>query len=331
MRYVGREGGIEQSIAAKENIPFAAIDVRGFRTLAPWSLVKSMALMLGALSRCRKIFNNFKPQVVLATGGYVSAPVILTAAQTQTPVLIYLPDLEPGWAIRTLSRWARRVAVSFEEVKKFFPPGKAVVTGYPVRAGFYSATKSESCAHFKLEQSQHVVTVFGGSQGAHSINEAVRENLVELLTIAQVLHISGRQDEAMLQGHRASLSEKENARYHLYGYLDQEMPMALAAADVVIARAGAATLGEFPAVGVPSILVPYPFAGRHQERNAAFLVSRGAAVKLEDEHLRGELISTVSGLLRDSSRLARMASAARALAQRDAAKNIADLIIQVAG
>jgi UDP-N-acetylglucosamine--N-acetylmuramyl-(pentapeptide) pyrophosphoryl-undecaprenol N-acetylglucosamine transferase len=317
-------------VAAREGIPFATLQVRGLRTIAPWSLVASLTLMIGALSRCRKILNNFRPNVVLATGGYVSAPAIWAAAQTHTPVLVYLPDLEPGWAIRTLSRWARRVAVSFHEAAVFFPPGKAVVTGYPVRDSFYRATKPESCAHFQLDSSQHIITVFGGSQGAHSINEAVRENLAQLLQTAQVLHISGRQDEAILQGHRAALPEPENSRYHLFGYLDQEMPMALAAADVVIARAGAATLGEFPAVGVPGVLVPYPFAGRHQEMNAGFLTSRGAAVMIQDENLPRDLVPTVEGLLADKARLQGMGAAMRALARPEAAKNIAKLLVQVA-
>jgi UDP-N-acetylglucosamine--N-acetylmuramyl-(pentapeptide) pyrophosphoryl-undecaprenol N-acetylglucosamine transferase len=329
VQYVGREGSIEQRVAAEENIPFAPLQVRGFRSLAPWSLISSMWLLLGAQSQCRRIFNNFKPQAVLATGGYVSAAAIWIARQTQVPVVIYLPDLEPGWAIRALSRWAETVAVSFDEVISFFPSGKGVVTGYPVRAAFYHTSKADGRTHFGLAPLEPVITAFGGSQGAHSINEAVRENLNALLEIGHVLHISGREDEPMLRGHRAGLSNDKNMRYHLFGYLDQEMPMALAAADLVVARAGAATLGEFPAVGVASILVPYPFAGRHQEKNADYLVSRGAGVKLEDEELAKGLTPVVKDLLSDRDRLGKMASAAHALAQPDAAKNIANLLIKV--
>jgi UDP-N-acetylglucosamine--N-acetylmuramyl-(pentapeptide) pyrophosphoryl-undecaprenol N-acetylglucosamine transferase len=329
VRYVGREGSIEERLAAAEGIPFAPIRVGGLRRLALWTLAPNLILLLRAVSSCRQIINNFKPQVVLATGGYVSAPAIWAAAQTETPVVIYLPDLEPGWAVRALSRWAQCVAVSFEEVKAFFPSGKTVITGYPVRADFYRATKRESRLRLGLEREGRVITVFGGSQGAHSINEAVRENLHELLNVAQVIHISGREDEPMLQGHRAVLSEREYPRYHLYGYMDEEMPIALAAADVVVARAGAATLGEFPALGVPSILVPYPFAGRHQARNAAFLVSRGASIEVDDDRLAMELVPTVTALLADHARLEGMAAAARALAHPDAAKNIADLLAQV--
>jgi UDP-N-acetylglucosamine--N-acetylmuramyl-(pentapeptide) pyrophosphoryl-undecaprenol N-acetylglucosamine transferase len=328
--YVGREGGLEQRLADQTGIRFEGLRLRGLRSSSPWSIGLSLVQMLGGLSRCRKIFNNFRPQAVLATGGYVSAPAIWTAAQTGVPTIIYLPDLEPGWAIRFLARWAERVAVSFQEAAAFFPIGKAAVTGYPVRPGFYGATRSESRAHFGLDPSKNVVTVFGGSQGAHSINEAVRENLASLLQTVQVLHVSGRQDEAVLRGHRGTLGEANSFKYHLFGYLDEDMPMALAAADVVICRAGAATLGELPAVGVPGVLVPYPFAGRHQEKNAEFLSLRGAAVVIKDKNLAGELVPTVTGLLEDRDRLGAMGQAMRALAEPDAAKKIAMLLTRVA-
>ncbi len=329
VRYLGRAGGIEERLAASAGIPFVSLQVGGLRTLAPLTLARNLKSMYSAIARAHRVMARFKPQVVFATGGYVSGPAIWAAARTRTPIVIYLPDLEPGWAIRALSRWAKCVAVSFEEVCNYFPPGKAVVTGYPVRAEFHRATQAEGRAHFKLDPTQNVITIFGGSQGAHSINEAVRENLRELLKLAQLIHISGQQDEAMMQGHRGALSAEQDARYRLFGYMDQEMPHALAAADLVIARAGAATLGEFPAVGKPSILVPYPFAGRHQEKNAEYLVSHGAAVMVDDARLSEEMVPAVTRLLRDPGRQEKMAKAARALAKPDAAKNLADLLKRI--
>lgn len=293
-------------------------------------MLKSLILIYRARGQCIKILKNLKPSVVLATGGYVSAPAIWAAAQCRVPVLIYLPDLEPGLAIRALSRWATKVAVSFDEVKGFFPAGKAVVTGYPVREEFQGVTKPEARARLGLNLAQPVLTIFGGSQGAHSINQAVRGNLSELLQAGQVVHISGAQDEGTMQGHRAGLDEGERARYHLYAYLDKDMPMALAAADLVVARAGAATLGEFPAVAAPSVLVPYPFAGKHQEKNANFLVSRGGAVKIDDDRLERDLVPTVKNLLADPDRLEKMSTNMRALAQPNAAKNIANLLSEIA-
>lgn len=296
------------------------------RTLAPWTLGRNLLLMASAVRAVEQVLREFAPTAVLATGGYVSAPAIYAAGRRGIPVVIYLPDLEPGWAIRTLSRWARCVAVSFDEVRKYFSAGKAVVTGYPVRTEFYKVTRSEGCVGLNLDPDQRVVTIFGGSQGAHSINRTVSASLQELLAFTQIVHISGRQDEAMMQSARAMLPSNLAERYHLFVYMDEEMPLALAAANLVVARAGAATLGEFPAVGAPSILVPYPFAGRHQEKNADFLVGRGAAYKLDDSQLGTDLAPTLAKFLHDQPRLGQMAANARAIARPDAASQIAQLL-----
>jgi UDP-N-acetylglucosamine--N-acetylmuramyl-(pentapeptide) pyrophosphoryl-undecaprenol N-acetylglucosamine transferase len=270
----------------------------------------------------------FHADVILATGGFVSAPVIWAASFEKTPVVIYLPDLEPGWAIRILAQWAKKVAVSFPEVTAYFPRERVVVTGYPVRAEFYQADSTPAREHFQLNPRERVVTIFGGSRGAHSINLAVAENLRALVDLAQILHITGPADERAFQDQRAALPDP--ARYRVFGYLDDEMHLALAAADVVIARAGAATVGEFPAVGVPSILVPYPYAGLHQDKNAEYLVSRGASVRIADAALGRELVPTLAGLLNDDARREKMRAAAKALAVPDAAERIGALIWEAA-
>jgi UDP-N-acetylglucosamine--N-acetylmuramyl-(pentapeptide) pyrophosphoryl-undecaprenol N-acetylglucosamine transferase len=330
VHFIGRAGSMEERLARRAGISFSPIQVGGVRSLAPTTAASNLLRMLRAIGTSEKILREFQPGAILATGGYVSAPVIWGAARTRTPVIIYLPDLEPGWAIKTLWRWSKQVAVSFDEVLKFFPRGRATVTGYPVRAEFYEATREEARKHFELDATLPVVTVFGGSQGAHAINEAVRANLNALLDVTQLIHISGRNDEASLKELRATLDESRRSRYHLFSYLEDDMPQALAAADIVIARAGAATLGEFPAVGVPSILVPGKFAQGHQEKNADFLASRGAAIKLDEAGLMIELVSTISGLLGDRVRLDKMSQAARALAKPDAAKKIGELLFNVA-
>ncbi|MGE5141553.1 MAG: undecaprenyldiphospho-muramoylpentapeptide beta-N-acetylglucosaminyltransferase [Rudaea sp.] len=326
VRFIGRGGSIEERLAGQAGIPFIPLRVRGLRTLAPWSLARNLWLMSRAETEAGKLVRTFKPDAVLATGGYVSAPGIYAAAQQGVPVVIYLPDLEPGLAIRTMSRWAKCVAISFEEVKRHFAPGKAVVTGYPVRRSFLEATREKGREHFQIPPRGNLVTVFGGSTGAHSINEAIRNNLSALLDVTQVIHVTGKQDEAEMQAARESLPAYKQAGYHVYGYLDEDMPLALAAADLVVARAGAATLGEFPAVGVASVLVPYPYAGKHQEKNADFLVSHGAAVKVQDRELRTTLLPALKYLLENREQREHLTNGARALAQPEAASNIAKLL-----
>jgi UDP-N-acetylglucosamine--N-acetylmuramyl-(pentapeptide) pyrophosphoryl-undecaprenol N-acetylglucosamine transferase len=279
--------------------------------------------------QCTALLREFAPDVVFITGGYVTAPLAQATWRYRDPVgvriplLIYLPDLTPGLAIRMASRQADRVAVSFSEAASHFGP-KAVVTGYPVRSDLLRADKTSARAALRLAPDRPVLLVFGGSRGSHSINAALVESLPRLLPRWQVVHISGQLDWEWIEGVRqeqASAAHGDN--YHAYPYLHNEMVQAIAAADLVVARAGASTLGEFPAAGLPSILVPYPYAGQHQYANAKYLADRGAALIVDDAELSARLAPTVLELLDSPERLAAMSQAATALARPDAASNIA--------
>jgi UDP-N-acetylglucosamine--N-acetylmuramyl-(pentapeptide) pyrophosphoryl-undecaprenol N-acetylglucosamine transferase len=175
-----------------------------------------------------------------------------------------------------------------------------------------------------------IVLVFGGSQGARSINRAISERIEELLGMTQVIHISGPHDADWTQERRASLPSSLQARYHLHAYLHERMIDALLVADLAVSRAGASTLGEFPAVGLPAVLVPYPYAGAHQWQNAHYLVEAGAAVAVADAELRTSLVPTVVGLLADQDRRAQMSQAAHSLAKPDAAQRIARTLEELA-
>lgn len=328
--YVGSEGGVEERLTRREGIAFRAIAAGQIRGLAPWAVVRNLLRLSKGLAQARRVVAEFAPQVVLVTGGYVCVPVALAAWVRRIPVLIYLPDLEPGLAIRVLSGLASRVAVSFPEVTRYFGAGKAVVTGYPVRAAFFTADKARARATFELTADVPVVTVFGGSRGARSINRALCAVLDELLECCQVIHLSGTLDADWVRERAESLSPAQRARYRHYAYLHEEMVDALAAADLVVARAGASTLGEFPALGLPSILVPYPYAGQHQEVNADYLVQRGAALKIADADLGTQLLPTIRSLLADQERLAEMGRRARTLARPQAAQHIAQLMMELA-
>jgi UDP-N-acetylglucosamine--N-acetylmuramyl-(pentapeptide) pyrophosphoryl-undecaprenol N-acetylglucosamine transferase len=225
---------------------------------------------------------------------------------------------------------SKQVAVSFDQVLKFFARGRATVTGYPVRQEFFQATRERGQRHFHLDSGLPVLTVFGGSQGANALNKAMRTNAPALLSEMQVIHICGARDYTAIAAGRQELPERLSARYHVFEYLIQDMPLALAAADVVVARAGAATLGEFPAVGVPSVLVPGLFAQGHQDKNADYMVTRGAALKLPESALATEFVPTLVALVHDQPQLARMSQATRRIAEPDAAKRIAALLQEYA-
>lgn len=325
--FIGRGSSIEERIAREWNLSFTPIRVGGFRGLGAATQARNLLYFVRAIGQAQQAIVHFKPNVVLATGGYVSAPVIWAAWRRRVPVVIELPDLEPGWAIQSLWRLSRQVAVSFDQVLRFFPPGRATVTGYPVRAEFYRVTREQGRAHFGLDATGPVITIFGGSQGAHVLNESVRVNLRELLRMAQIIHICGMRDKPRLESERGALESELGARYRVYDYLREEMPLALAAADLVVARAGAATLGELPAVGAASVLVPGEFAHGHQEKNADFLAAHGAAIKLRQADLPRALVPTIAWLLQDGERLQAMRAAAKRLARPEAAARIGELLM----
>ncbi|UCC88579.1 MAG: undecaprenyldiphospho-muramoylpentapeptide beta-N-acetylglucosaminyltransferase [Anaerolineales bacterium] len=322
--WVGSTGGAEEKLVARAGIPFEGISAKGLRGKNPLAILDGLWTLRRGIQQARRLVASFQPDVLFVTGGYVCTPVTLAARLAGVPALIYLPDMQPGLAIKFLARFADRVAVTARPAMRHFRPGQAVVTGYPVRRKLFERDRAEARARWGLgpEDKQSVLLVFGGSQGARSINQAVSRGIEALLSIAQVIHISGQRDADWTQAGRASLPESLKARFHLHAYLHEEMVDALLAADLVVSRAGASTLGEFPAAGLPAVLVPYPYAGAHQWDNAQYLVQANAAVTIDDADLGTDLLPTVLDLLRDSDRRAEMQRAARALARPDAAQRI---------
>jgi UDP-N-acetylglucosamine--N-acetylmuramyl-(pentapeptide) pyrophosphoryl-undecaprenol N-acetylglucosamine transferase len=327
---------VEETLVRGAGVPFEGISAGGLRGKSPLDLVRGLLkLACGFWQACR-LLRAFRPDVLFATGGYVCGPVVLAAWLARVPILIYLPDIEPGLAIKSLARFARRVAVTAQASVRFFRSGQAVVTGYPVRRELFESDRAESRQRLGLTATHvqggelPVLLVFGGSQGAHSINQAVCDGILELLSAAQVVHLTGRRDIEQVRACCASLSKEAGARYHVYDYLDKEMVDALRAAHLVVARAGASTLGELPAAGLPGVLVPYPYAGAHQWANARYLAEAGAAVTVPDGEVGTQLVPTVLGLLADADRRAAMSRAARALARADAAERIAHELRELA-
>jgi len=328
--WVGSQGGMEEELVTRVGLDFVGLAAGGLRGVAPTTAARHAAQIARGVGRARGILSRFQPSAVLVTGGYASVSVALAARSRGIPVLIYLPDIVPGQAIRFLGRFAARIAVTSEESYRFFPRHKAVVTGYPVRPEIFTLTEEQARQALGLDADASTLLVFGGSRGARSINKALVAGLRDLLPVCQVLHVSGRLDADWVAGVAKSLPQELRARYHHYAYLD-DMPSALVAADLAVARAGAATLGEFPAAQLPAIMVPYPYSGQHQEPNANYMATHGAAVVLPDAALQQELVSTVLDLLTDEETLAAMRESSRALARPDAAEAIARQLWALAG
>ena len=346
MLWVGSIDGMEQELVERAGIEYAGIHTGKIRGANPMHALRSGGKMVAGVQESLTIIDRFAPQVCLVTGGYVCAPVVLACRLRHVPVVIYLPDMTPGWSIKRMSRFAERVAVSFPAAATHFggeaPEGKGVVTGYPVRQELIEAAESRSESRRKLATALDtplgetgelpLILVWGGSQGSRSINRTTWAALPELLPDAEVLHVVGLRDWPLYEEFAAAapLPDELAARYHPVPYLHEEMMLALAAADLTVARAGASTLGEFPVAGLPSVLVPLPIAGVNQQGNAEQLADAGAAIVIDDEALEAELLPTLQALLADPQETRRMAEAATALANPDAAADIASLVIKVA-
>ena len=328
--YLGSPDAAEGDILQRTDIPLHAVSSGPIRGRNPWELARNSARIARGVSQARKELSEFGADVVLSTGGYSSFPIALAARSRNVPVALFLPDVYPGWAVRAIARFARRIAVTAPDSLRKLPSDRVEVTGYPVRDEFFQVSRAEGRKRLGLDPEEKVLFVAGASQGAHSINRALAASLRGLLELCEVVHVSGPADEAWLAGLMRELPPDLLARYHLFGYLHQEFAWAMAAADLALSRAGASSLGELPAVGLPAVLVPYPHAGAHQRLNARFLADHNAAVILDDGDL-GTALSVVGGLLADSARLDSMRQASRRLARRDAARNIARMVLSLNG
>ena len=327
--YIASAGGAEGEIVRRAQMRVKTITTAPIRGQMPWQMVANTALIATGAAQARSILADFRPEVLLSTGGYASFPAALAARSRGIPLALYLPDLHPGWAVRAIARLAQRIAVTAIEGLRKLPSGKTIVSGYPVREEFWQANRAEARERLGLAEEEKVLFVTGASSGAHSINKALAADLPGILELCEVVHLSGTADESWLREIHEALPLGLRSRYHLYGYMHDEMPWAMAAADLALCRSGASTLGELPAVGLPAILVPYPHAGGHQRVNARYLERNGAAVLLDDSEL-GRILPVIGELIHDESRLRAMRAAAKRLARPDAARRIARVLLELA-
>lgn len=316
---------MEAELVKREGIPFAAIPAAGLHGVGLRALPRNLSQLARGVIASQKILRDFKPDVLFFTGGFVAGP--LAFAGRNIPTLLFVPDIEPGLALKSLARFADRITVSAADSQKYFSK-KVTVTGYPLRADLTTWTRSEARRTLGLlSKNLPVLLVYGGSKGAHSINLAVLPRLPALLEMAQVVHITGQSDWETAQSTGAGLTSGQKKRYHAFPYLHEEMGAALASADLVVSRAGASTLGEFPFFGLPAILVPYPHAWRYQKVNADHLAERGAAVIVKDERLQEDLLLVIKDLLENPTKREAMKSAMRSLARPQAAQAIAGQLL----
>ncbi len=338
--WVGGVGGMEADLVKREGVPFEAIPAAGVHGVGLRALPRNLWKLFQGFRASRRLLKRFRPDVLFFTGGFVAVPMALAArrwtARTrpgslQHPKsLLFVPDIEPGLALKTLARFADAIAITAEEGCAFFQRKNVVVSGYPVRSTLTIWDVAQAQRALGLQPDLPTLLVTGGSTGARSINRALISVLPDLLAEMQVVHLTGKLDWQQVDAFRATLTAEQTARYHPFPYLHEEMGAALTAADLVISRAGASCLGEYPMFGLPAILVPYPYAWRYQRVNANYLASRGAAVVVEDAELVKKLSPLVQTLVQDAPRRGEMRKAMQALYQPQAAASIANLLRSLA-
>jgi UDP-N-acetylglucosamine--N-acetylmuramyl-(pentapeptide) pyrophosphoryl-undecaprenol N-acetylglucosamine transferase len=314
-----------------EGIPAAGVHGVGLRAL-PGNILK----LIQGLLASRRILRSFKPDVLLFTGGYVAVPMALASRLPglgfrRPRSLVYIPDIEPGLALKTLLRFVDHAALTVEETRAYLSGGlPATSTGYPLRSDLKRWDRGQARQAFGLISDLPTLLVTGGSKGARSINRALLAGLPRLLDTMEIIHISGQLDWPEVEKFSQTLPQPAASRYHVYPYLHEEMGAALSAVDLVISRAGASCLGEYPYFGLPAILVPYPYAWRYQRVNAEYLALKGAALWLLDEELGEKLVDTVVSLIQNQDRLLGMRKIMLSLSQPQAAGAIAGILSKLA-
>jgi UDP-N-acetylglucosamine:LPS N-acetylglucosamine transferase len=334
--WVGGVGGMESNLVERAGVPFRAIPAAGVHGVGLRSLPGNLLQLGRGFTISRSIIQHFQPDVNLFTGGYLAVPMAMAARsaireQKRPRSLLYVPDIEPGLAIKTVARFVDQIAVTVSESTAWLPhKAKVVVTGYPLRKEMKAWDREEAMHYFGLQLGIPVLLVFGGSKGARSLNQALWKALPELLVEMQVIHLTGQLDWPEVERFRESLPGQIVQRYHAYPYLHEEMAAAMTIADLVVSRAGASILGELPYFGLPAVLVPYPYAWRYQKVNASYLEKRGAAVLLEDELVSDSLLDVVRDLIRSAPRRDQMRREMKSLARPQAADCIASLLVRLA-
>jgi UDP-N-acetylglucosamine--N-acetylmuramyl-(pentapeptide) pyrophosphoryl-undecaprenol N-acetylglucosamine transferase len=341
LRYVGSAAGIESKMAAEANVEFVSVATGKLRRasnplkmVSKANIIDAFRVPLGVVQAFRAV-RTFRPDAVLATGGYVCVPTVLAAAMQRTPVLTHEQTVTVGLANRIAGRFAKQIALTFEESKQHLSSklaAKALVTGNPLRPEIFAGTRAASIERFGFATAdEHLPCIYvtGGAQGARVINTAVSSAATQLLANARVLHQCGRNDLEALRKHHEELPPELAARWQIRAFIElSEIGDAWAGADLLVARAGAGTVTEASALGKPAVYIPLePTSGDEQLKNAQRYERSGGAVVLRQADCNAStLAAAIVPLLSDRARRQQMGVANAGLATPNAAATLANLL-----
>ncbi len=321
--FIGTARGIETRLVPQAGFPLELIQVGALKNVSLLTRARTMFALPRAIAASSRMLTEFDPEVVIGVGGYASGPAMVAAIRRRLPTLAFEPNVVPGFANRMIARWVSAAAVHFEETCRYFPHCK--VTGVPVREAFFSIPPKSAGTPTLL--------VFGGSQGARAINQAMTtaESLAGVRAKIPGLHIIHQTGQRDYDGVLAAY-QKSGISHEVHKFIDN-MPQTFSRADLLVCRSGASTVAEIAAAGKPAIFVPFPAAADdHQNVNARALERADAAVVVEESNLDAAyLVDTIALLIGDARRLHSMSAAAKSLAHPKAVEEIAEMVAQLAG
>jgi UDP-N-acetylglucosamine--N-acetylmuramyl-(pentapeptide) pyrophosphoryl-undecaprenol N-acetylglucosamine transferase len=330
--YLGSDDGLETELAPAAGFPFTVIKAGKLRRYVSWQTFSGVARVPIGMAQAVNIVRKFRPDVVFTSGGYVAVPAGLAARLNGVPLLMHQQDVPPNLSNKLLAPLATRISVAFADSLTYFPLHKTLQLGNPVRQEILDirqVSPQDARRQLGLNPDIPVLLVTGGSQGARRLNQVVCQVLPELLPYCQILQISGKQlfaeTQQLSEQSMANLETDTQRRYRLVAYMNEEMPAALQAAELVLCRSGAATLSELAVLGKPSILVPLPPAigSSPQEANAAMFGRKQAAEVMRDADLKpGVLVERVKSIIASSTLLQTMTEVTRSFAEPDATQKI---------
>ncbi len=332
--YVGAKDGMEKELASRAGYDFEGVDVAPLARSSWANLKKGIRINRQGLQEAKRIMRRFQPDLVCGTGGYVCGPVVLAAHRLHIPTMIHEQNAVPGIANKSLSLFCDLICLTFPQAASHLAHKKRqILTGLPVRQEILTVTKAQGVAAYQLQPEKKTLLVTGGSQGARKLNQTMAPLWRRFLDAGvQIIHITGPKlyEETCAMAQEQGVKEHPNLRLLPYAH---NMEYALAAADVVLGRAGASFLAEVMVLGLPSVLVPYPYAaGNHQVANGQAMAKSGAAVMiLEKQFDAGSLDQALRPILEDDKKRQEMAICARAMGNRDALDHIVQAALQIAG
>lgn len=333
--YIGTERGLESTLVREEGIPFESIEITGFKRKISLDNVKTVMRFLKGVKRAKQLLKKFKPDVVIGTGGYVCGPVVYAAAKLGIPTIIHEQNVIPGLTNKFLSRYVNTVAVSFKESETYFAQAKRVLfSGNPRATAVMEANRERGFASLGLSKDSPIVLIVGGSRGARSINQSMIDMVPMLKRLPKVHFVYVTGELYYENTRKAVLEASESVRNHLHvlPYISN-MPEVLAATTLIVSRAGASSLAELTALGLPSILIPSPnVTNNHQEVNARSLEKAGAAIMVTEKQLTTELLfKHIEELMKAEDKRVHMSKQAKCFGQPDAALQIVSEMRRLSG